>query len=62
MSIRHRVAAVLLVTAAAVGGLAPVAAAVPVPGEAGRHPVPVHTETGLRDGAVGVLCSGGCPQ
>ncbi|MFI5673171.1 hypothetical protein [Streptomyces cellulosae] len=62
MNVRQRIASVLVVTAAAVGGLAPLAAAAPMPWETSRHPGTVRTVDGHHENSVTLKCGNPCYQ
>jgi hypothetical protein len=59
---RQRIAAVLVVTAAAIGGLAPLAAAAPMPWETSRQPATTHTVAGQHENTVTPQCGNPCYQ
>ena len=57
---RQRIAAVLVVTATVIGGLAPFAAAAPMPWETSRQPATTHTVAGSHEGNVAPQCGAPC--
>ncbi|MGQ4437606.1 hypothetical protein ACN6K3_002977 [Streptomyces sp. SAS_260] len=59
---RQRIAAVLVVTAAAIGGLAPLATAAPMPWETSRQPAGTHAVVGHHENTVTPQCGTPCYQ
>jgi hypothetical protein len=62
MNMRQRIAAVLVVTTAAIGGLAPLAATAPMPWETSRQPATPHTLAGQHETNVTPQCAPPCSQ
>ncbi|MFI6935292.1 hypothetical protein [Streptomyces sp. NPDC050287] len=62
MNLRQHIATVLVLTAAAVGGPAPLAAAAPTPWETSRRPGTVRTVSGYHGNSVTLRCGNPCYQ